>query len=55
MTLINDEKLQQIAFSAGSLSYHQCIFKDVNFSKTYQSSTLIHNNNKNDKYEDKQF
>jgi hypothetical protein len=35
MAIINDDKIQQIAFSGGSLSYHECMFKDVNFNRNY--------------------
>ena len=29
--MVVDEKIQQIAFSGGGLTYHQCFLSDVNF------------------------
>jgi hypothetical protein len=33
--MVLDDKVQQIAFSAGTLTYHQCMLSDVNFNGPY--------------------
>jgi len=33
--MVVDDKIQQIAFSAGCLSYHQCFLSDVSFKGPY--------------------
>ena len=33
--MVVDEKIQQIAFSGGGLTYHQCFLSDVNFKGPY--------------------
>jgi len=33
--MVVDDKIQQIAFSGGGLSYHQCFMTDVNFKGPY--------------------
>lgn len=36
--MVVEEKIQQIAYSAGTLSYHQCFLSDVNFKGPYSFS-----------------
>lgn len=45
------DKIQQIAFSSGTLSYHECYLSDVNFEGQYSyvpaPNNSIYNNNSN--------
>jgi hypothetical protein len=36
--MVVDDKIQQIAFSGGGLTYHQCFLSDVNFTGPYMYS-----------------
>jgi hypothetical protein len=36
--MVVEDKIQQIAFSGGTLSYHQCPLIDVNFKGRYYYS-----------------
>jgi hypothetical protein len=38
--MIVEDKIQQIAFSSGTLSYHQCFISDVNFTDQYVYNTV---------------
>lgn len=40
--MVVSEKIQQIAYSAGVLSYHECFLSDVNFTGQY---TYVPQNN----------
>lgn len=31
--MLVEDRVQQVAYSGGSLSYHECLLTDVNFSK----------------------
>ena len=36
--MVVEDKIQQIAFSSGCLSYHQCFLSDINFNGLYSYS-----------------
>jgi len=38
--MIVDDKVQQIAYSGGSLSYHECLLTEVNFNPDAQTPTV---------------
>lgn len=50
--MVVEEKVQQIAFSGGSLTYHQCMLSDVSFSGPYVYSNHSISHEKFEKIED---